>query len=77
MLTILPSRPSPMRSCLAGSFDASGHPQLAEGEVVTHRLTKMLPGDPEVLLLDVIEARQARPGAAWQTRATPNGRGIP
>jgi len=42
--------------------------RLAEGEVVMHRLTKIVPGDPEVLLLDVIEVRPGATERAWQTR---------
>jgi hypothetical protein len=42
--------------------------QLAEGEVVMHRLSKIVPGDPEVLLLDVIEVRPGATERAWQTR---------
>jgi hypothetical protein len=42
--------------------------RLAEGEVVMHRLTKVVPGDPEVLVLDVIEVRPGATEAAWQTR---------
>jgi hypothetical protein len=42
--------------------------RLAEGEVVMHRLSKIVPGDPEVLLLDVIEVRPGATERAWQTR---------
>jgi len=35
-----------------------------------HRLTKIVPGDPEVLSLDVIEVRPGTTGDAWQTRAS-------
>jgi hypothetical protein len=42
--------------------------QLANGEVVMHRLTKIGPGDPEVLLLNVIEVRPGATERAWQTR---------
>jgi hypothetical protein len=45
-----------------------GPTRLAEGEVVMHRLTKIVPGDPEVLLLDVIEVRPGATERAWQTR---------
>ena len=41
---------------------------LAGGEVVMHRLSKIAPGDPEVLLLDVIEVRPGATERAWQTR---------
>lgn len=44
--------------------------RLAEGEVVMHRLTKIIPGDPEVLVLDVIEVRPGATEAAWQTRTS-------
>jgi len=43
--------------------------RLAEGEIVMHRLTKIVPGDPEVLALDVIEVRPGVTEDAWQTRA--------
>ena len=42
--------------------------RLADGEVVMHRLTKIVPGDPEVLLLDVIEVQPGATERAWQTR---------
>jgi len=42
--------------------------RLAEGEIVMHRLTKIVPGDPEVLALDVIEVRPGVTEGAWQTR---------
>jgi hypothetical protein len=42
--------------------------RLAEGEVVMHQLSKIVPGDPEVLLLDVIEVRPGATELAWQTR---------
>jgi hypothetical protein len=42
--------------------------RLAEGEVVMHRLTKIVPGAPEVLVLDVIEVRAGATEHAWQTR---------
>ena len=35
-----------------------------------HRLTKIVQGDPEVLLLDVIEASPGAPARAWETRVT-------
>jgi hypothetical protein len=43
---------------------------LAAGAVVMHRLTKIVPGDPDVLVLDVIEARPGPTEAAWSTRTT-------
>jgi len=42
--------------------------RLAGGDVVMHRLTKIVPGDPEVLMLDVIEARPGPTERAWGTR---------
>jgi hypothetical protein len=42
--------------------------RLAEGEVVMHHLSKIVAGDPEVLLLDVIEVRPGATEHAWQTR---------
>ena len=44
--------------------------RLAEGEVVMHRLTKIVAGDPEVLVLDVIEVRPGATEGAWQTRTS-------
>ena len=44
--------------------------RLAKGEVVMHRLTKIVPGDPEVLSLDVIEVQPGATGNAWQTRTS-------
>ena len=44
--------------------------QLAEGAVVMHRFAKIVPGDPEVLVLDVIEVRPGATEAAWQTRTS-------
>ena len=44
--------------------------RLAKGEVVMHRLTKIVPGDPEVLSLDVIEVQPGATGDAWQTRTS-------
>ncbi len=48
---------------------------LAEGEVAMHRLSKIVPGDPEVLLLDVIEVRPGATERAWQTRITTDWEG--
>lgn len=42
--------------------------RLAGGDVVMHRLTKIVPGDPDVLMLDVIEARPGATERAWETR---------
>jgi len=44
--------------------------RLAQGEVVMHRLTKIVAGDPEVLVLDVIEVQPGATAAAWQTRTS-------
>jgi hypothetical protein len=44
--------------------------RLAAGEVVMHRLAKIVPGDPDVLVLDVIEVRPGATHAAWQTRTS-------
>lgn len=44
--------------------------RLAAGQVVMHRLTKIVPGDPDVLMLDVIEARPGPTGDAWHTRTS-------
>ena len=44
--------------------------RLAEGKVVVHRLTKIVPGDPEVLMLDVIEVRGGATEDAWRTRTS-------
>ena len=41
---------------------------LAGGEVVLHPISKIVAGDPEVLLLDVIEVRPGATERAWQTR---------
>ncbi len=49
--------------------------QLAAGEVVMHRLTKIVPGDPDVLVLDVIEIRPGATEAAWQTRTSADWEG--
>ena len=40
---------------------------LAQGEVAMHRFTKIVPGDPDVLLLDVIEVRPGTTTQAWET----------
>ncbi len=44
--------------------------RLAGGAVVMHRLTKIVPGDPDVLVLDVIEVRPGATESAWRTRAS-------
>jgi len=35
---------------------------------VMHRFTKVVPGDPEVLVIDVIEVRAGATARAWETR---------
>jgi hypothetical protein len=42
----------------------------AEGAVMMHRFTKIVPGDPDVLVLDVLEVRPGATGSAWETRAS-------
>ena len=44
--------------------------RLAEGAVVMHRLAKIVAGDPDVLVLDVIEVRPGATEDAWQTRTS-------
>jgi hypothetical protein len=44
--------------------------RLAEGEVLMHRLTKIVPGDPEVLVLDVIEVRGGATTRVWESRGS-------
>ena len=51
--------------------------RLADGAVVMHRLTKIVPGDPDVLVLGVIEVRPGVTEAAWNTRATAEWEGHP
>ena len=51
--------------------------RLAKGEVVMHRLTKIVPGDPEVLVLDVIEVQPGATARAWQTRTSAEWEGHP
>ena len=51
--------------------------QLAKGEVVMHRLTKIVPADPEVLVLDVIEVQPGATARAWQTRTSTEWEGHP
>ena len=51
--------------------------RLAGGQVVMHRLTKIVPGDPEVLVVDIIEAQPGATDAAWQTRTTLQWKGHP
>ena len=50
-------------------FVRRGEPlHLARGEIVLHRLTRIVSGDPDVLGLDVIEVRSGATGRAWETR---------
>ena len=42
--------------------------RLAQGQIVMHRLTKIVPGDPEVLILDVIEVQPGVTARAWDER---------
>jgi hypothetical protein len=49
--------------------------RLAGGQVVMHRLTKIVPGDPDVLMLDVIEVRAGATEAAWHTRVSADWEG--
>jgi hypothetical protein len=49
----------------------------AKGEVVMHRLTKIVPADPEVLVLDVIEVQPGATARAWQTRTSAEWEGHP
>jgi hypothetical protein len=44
--------------------------RLAGGEIVLHRLTRTVPGDPDVLMLDVIEVGSGITGQAWNDRMT-------
>jgi len=51
--------------------------RLAAGEVVMHRLTKVVPADPEVLVLDVIEVQPGATARAWRTRTSAEWEGHP
>ena len=44
--------------------------RLAAGQVVMHRFSKIVPGDPDVLVLDVIEVRPGPTDAAWHARTS-------
>ena len=50
---------------------------LAKGEVVMHRLTKVAPDDPDVLVLDVIEVQPGATTRAWETRTSAEWEGHP
>jgi hypothetical protein len=54
-----------------------GPATLARGEVVMHRFTKIVRGDPEVLTLDVIEVQPGATAQAWATRVTGDWEGHP
>lgn len=57
----------------AATLGFRAHPTplvAAGGSVVIHRLTKIVPGDPEVLVLDVIEVRPGPTRDAWASRVT-------
>ena len=51
--------------------------RLAQGAVVMHRLAKIVPDDPEVLVLDVIEVQPGATARAWQTRTSAEWEGHP
>ena len=42
--------------------------RLANGQIVMHGLTKVVPGDPDVLILDVIEVQPGVTARAWAGR---------
>jgi hypothetical protein len=42
--------------------------RLAEGQIVMHRLTKIVPDDPEVMVVDVLEVQPGVAAEAWDTR---------
>jgi hypothetical protein len=44
--------------------------RLAGGQVVMHRLAKIVTGDPDVMVLDVIEVRPGVTAQAWDGRMT-------
>src|SRR5262245_4924061 len=44
--------------------------RLAGGQVVMHRLTKIVTGDPDVMMVDVIEVQSGVTSQAWETRVT-------
>lgn len=51
--------------------------RLAGGAITMHRLTRVLAGDPEVLILDVIEVGSGAPAQAWSGRETVQWEGRP
>ena len=51
--------------------------RLGGGEIVMHRLTKIVAGDPDVLSLDVIEVGGLVTARAWQTRVSAQWEGRP
>ncbi len=44
--------------------------RLAGGLVVMHRLTKIVTGDPDVMMVDVIEVQPGVTSEAWDSRVT-------
>ncbi len=44
--------------------------RLASDEVVMHHFSKIVPGDPDVLVFDVIEVRAGATDRAWRTRTS-------
>jgi hypothetical protein len=44
--------------------------RLAGGQIVMHRLTKIVAGDPDVMVVDVIEVRHGVTSQAWDDRVT-------
>jgi hypothetical protein len=51
--------------------------RLAGGAVIMHRLTRVLAGDPDVLVLDVIEVGSGASAQAWSGRETVRWEGRP
>lgn len=51
--------------------------RLAGGRVAMHHLTRVLAGDPEVLILDVIEVGSGASAEAWAGRETAQWEGRP
>ncbi len=44
--------------------------RLAGGQIVMHRLTKIVRGDPDVMMVDVIEVQPGVTSQAWESRIT-------
>jgi hypothetical protein len=53
-----------------------GSIRLGGGAVLMHRLTKVAPDDPEVLMLDVIEVSPGVTAAAWESRVAADWQGM-